>query len=592
MRNEKLKSVRLVALGLVAFSMASVSPGAPARAQGWPAIFDPLQLLTLDLTMDPADWTAIQSDGTFLVEVPAMLSTGSETPILVTVRRKFGDPLTGTPAFTKVSLKIDVNELVAGQLWHDLSKISLENGDDTDVIAECFAWYCHRLASGSVGYGYEAGLASWVKLNINGIYTGVYVNPEQRNKRMLKSRNLWTVGTTWLYKNTSENETELIAGDIAGSPTHQSLCYFPFADAPTCLAPDAATLATQLPPLFNMQAMLTMAAVNAFVQDPDGLFPKGHNSYFVDFLSAAPRMYFPWDLDAVLVGGVGTFPVGSYADLLLAVPEFRTQYMEIMFQLLSGPLNQVDITGFLNAAETLLTTPLTADPNNQLGGVTVAQRFDVIRTWSAQRRGEVLGDLPVCLLFPSSLDFGTVSGSKDTTFAISNLGVEPLSGNVSESCGQFEIISGGGPFTLAPAGGNMQIQVRFTPTASGPQNCTIDLGTAFCNTVTVTGIGDVATGIGTINPPTFVLHQNHPNPFRQTTRIEFALRDEGPVALDVYDVLGKLVRRLVDGALPPGTYSEVWDGRDSHGNDVASGVYLYRLTTARQTFTRKAILLR
>jgi hypothetical protein len=521
-----------------------------------------------------------------------MLSTGSETPILVTVRRKSGDPLTGTPVFTKVALKIDVNALVPGQLWHGLSKLSLENGDDTDVISEGFAWYLHRLASGPEGYGYEAGLASWVTLNINGIYTGVYISPEQRNSRMLKNRNLWISGTTWLYKNASENDTELIAGDIAGSPTHQSLCYFPFADAPTCSPPDATTLATQLPPLINMQAMFTMGAVNAFVQDPDGLLPKGHNSYFVDFLSGTPRMYFPWDLDAVFNGGVGTFPVGSYANLLLAVPEFRSQYMEIMFALLSGPLNQVDILAFLNAAETLLTIPLSTDPNNQLGGGTVANRFDAIRIWSGQRRGEIMADLPVCLLFPSSLDFGTVSASKDTTFTMANIGVEPLSGNVSESCDQFEIISGAGPFTLAPAGGSLQIQVRFTPTASGPHNCTIDLGTAFCSTVAVTGVGDVSTGIGTINPPTFVLHQNHPNPFRRTTRIEFALRDEGPVALDVYNISGRLVRRLVDGALPPGTYSEVWDGSDMHGNDVASGIYLYRLVTARQTFTRKAILLR
>ena len=102
----------------------------------------------------------------------------------------------------------------------------------------------------------------------------------------------------------------------------------------------------------------------------------------------------------------------------------------------------------------------------------------------------------------------------------------------------------------------------------------------------------MATGIRTILPPTLELQQNHPNPFSEVTRIGFDLRDGAPVTLDVYDVSGKLVRRLVERGLPSGSYSEVWDGRDNYGNTVASGIYLYRLTAGTRTQTRKAILLR
>ena len=65
---------------------------------GWPAVFDPLQLLTLNLDMDPGDWQTIQNDETLDIEVPAWFWTAGEDPILISVRRKSGDPLqNGTP---------------------------------------------------------------------------------------------------------------------------------------------------------------------------------------------------------------------------------------------------------------------------------------------------------------------------------------------------------------------------------------------------------------------------------------------------------------------------------------------------------------
>lgn len=88
------------------------------------------------------------------------------------------------------------------------------------------------------------------------------------------------------------------------------------------------------------------------------------------------------------------------------------------------------------------------------------------------------------------------------------------------------------------------------------------------------------------------LHQNHPNPFNPTTEITFSLNREGPVVLTIHDAAGKRVRTLVNHRMSPGHHSETWDGRDSMGNTVATGVYFYWLRAGSQVLTRKAVLLK
>jgi hypothetical protein len=86
------------------------------------------------------------------------------------------------------------------------------------------------------------------------------------------------------------------------------------------------------------------------------------------------------------------------------------------------------------------------------------------------------------------------------------------------------------------------------------------------------------------------LEQNHPNPFNPATTIEWNVASAGRIALRVYGVDGRLVRTLVDGAVPAGRGGVVWDGRDDAGRAVASGVYFYRLRSGTGVFTRKMIL--
>lgn len=85
---------------------------------------------------------------------------------------------------------------------------------------------------------------------------------------------------------------------------------------------------------------------------------------------------------------------------------------------------------------------------------------------------------------------------------------------------------------------------------------------------------------------------NSPNPFAPHTRISFELAQAGPVRLEVFDITGRLVHRLLDRAMDAGRYQTDWDGRDSQGREMASGRYFYRLETSSRRETRSMTLLR
>ncbi len=98
-----------------------------------------------------------------------------------------------------------------------------------------------------------------------------------------------------------------------------------------------------------------------------------------------------------------------------------------------------------------------------------------------------------------------------------------------------------------------------------------------------------------LTPQTLALHQNRPNPFGSgdaTTSISFDLPREGEVRLQVFDAGGRLVRTLVDRALPAGQHRVVWDGRDGAARPVGSGVYFYILAAGHEQHPRRMLVLR
>jgi len=93
-------------------------------------------------------------------------------------------------------------------------------------------------------------------------------------------------------------------------------------------------------------------------------------------------------------------------------------------------------------------------------------------------------------------------------------------------------------------------------------------------------------------PQAFVLFQNFPNPFNASTAVKYQLPEASEVRLNVYNLLGQEVRRLVDGRVKAGTHSALWDSRDSLGREVGSGVYLVRMQAGDFVEVRKMALIR
>lgn len=75
------------------------------------------------------------------------------------------------------------------------------------------------------------------------------------------------------------------------------------------------------------------------------------------------------------------------------------------------------------------------------------------------------------------------------------------------------------------------------------------------------------------------------------TTIEYDLPEEARVTLIIYDLSGREVTRLVHGRKPAGFYRVVWDGKNSRGQLVSSGVYLYRIHAGKFSRTNKMIFM-
>jgi hypothetical protein len=98
------------------------------------------------------------------------------------------------------------------------------------------------------------------------------------------------------------------------------------------------------------------------------------------------------------------------------------------------------------------------------------------------------------------------------------------------------------------------------------------------------------TGTAESAPLSFALHPSKPNPFKGTTRIGFDLPQASIVKLEVFDLQGRRVARLMDGAQPAGRHSAEWDGRGTGGVKLQPGVYVYRLQAGTFRAQRKMVL--
>ena len=148
-----------------------------------------------------------------------------------------------------------------------------------------------------------------------------------------------------------------------------------------------------------------------------------------------------------------------------------------------------------------------------------------------------------------------------------------------------------------PGPGNLEFETSKTEWVDGDPGAweyTYKISTVdFSGNESDYSIPSTVTGVGTaVAPSKIVLEQNIPNPFNPATTISFGIPHRDHVTLRIYDAKGILVRTLIDRAMDSGFESVVWDGTDTRGIRVSSGVYFYRLSWASEVVTKKMLLLK
>jgi hypothetical protein len=111
--------------------------------------------------------------------------------------------------------------------------------------------------------------------------------------------------------------------------------------------------------------------------------------------------------------------------------------------------------------------------------------------------------------------------------------------------------------------------------------------------VEVVGVDQLTdVNLPTNTPLEYALAQNYPNPFNPETRISFTLKERGDVAIRIYNLLGQEVRTLLYESRSAGTHVVDWNGEGNDGQQVPTGMYLYKMTTNGFAETKKMMILR
>ena len=93
-------------------------------------------------------------------------------------------------------------------------------------------------------------------------------------------------------------------------------------------------------------------------------------------------------------------------------------------------------------------------------------------------------------------------------------------------------------------------------------------------------------------PSIFYLFQNHPNPFNPVTSLRYDLPEDGIVNITIYDMLGRIVKTLVNGSQTAGYKSIKWNATNDRNEPVSAGIYLYTIQAGEFRQTKKMVLLK
>jgi len=171
----------------------------------------------------------------------------------------------------------------------------------------------------------------------------------------------------------------------------------------------------------------------------------------------------------------------------------------------------------------------------------------------------------------------------------------PISGanvQISSTPPAFALTGNSGSFTFYNIPGNANYTVTISKHSFADKSVSVTAGSSNANLGNIVMVEGVSGDSDITMPTVTALGGNYPNPFNPSTTISFDVSREGFVTIDIYNIRGQRVKRVVSGSFSGGRHSVVWNGDDSAGNSVGSGVYFYRMTTGEYTATRKMLLLK
>lgn len=160
----------------------------------------------------------------------------------------------------------------------------------------------------------------------------------------------------------------------------------------------------------------------------------------------------------------------------------------------------------------------------------------------------------------------------------------------------FQILNGGN--VNITAGNSIVLKPGFTAEVGSNLNCQIvstdilGLNGYVYNSFPVEYKPNTNIEKQVVKPYSFSLSQNYPNPFNPTTLIQYGLKENGSVKITIYDILGRVVKTLVNEFQDAGYKSVLWDGTNENGNNISSGVYIYKIEAGDFIDSKKMLLIR
>ncbi len=175
----------------------------------------------------------------------------------------------------------------------------------------------------------------------------------------------------------------------------------------------------------------------------------------------------------------------------------------------------------------------------------------------------------------------TVNAAKQALYILSIGGVDVDSFFVDQNngSGEWDTINR----SFIPANVNVEMKI----VDSGESTANVVLRADAIKFSMVKEITDVEDNNELSQPVSFMLDQNYPNPFNPSTTIRYSLPKSENVLLEVFDILGRRIKTLIDQFQKTGYHNVIFEG-----NDLSNGIYFYRITTETFSATKKMILLK